>query len=85
MKDVLKNVSLLERSEPGKLIFENMLGVETEEEEIHIKNVTSHMTPALVGTKILFHFSFEIILLGSHSEEEVQEEFCVPNEMSGHV
>ena len=35
--------------------------VETEEEEIQIKNVTSHMTPALVGTKILFHFSFKII------------------------
>ena len=34
--------------------------VETEE-EIQIKNVTSHMTPALVGTKILFHFSFDII------------------------
>ena len=34
--------------------------VETEK-EIQIKNVTSHMTPALVGTKILFHFSFEII------------------------
>ena len=31
------------------------------EEEIQIKNVTSHMTPALVGTKILFHFSFDII------------------------
>ena len=31
------------------------------EKEIQIKNVTSHMTPALVGTKILFHFSFEII------------------------
>ena len=35
--------------------------VETEEEEIQIKNVTSHMTPALVGTKILLYFSFEII------------------------
>ena len=34
--------------------------VETEE-EIEIKNVTSHMTPALVGTKILFPFSFDII------------------------
>ena len=34
--------------------------VETEE-EIQIKNVTSHMTPALVGTKILLHFSFDII------------------------
>ena len=34
--------------------------VETEE-EIQIKNVTSQMTPALVGTKILFHFSFDII------------------------
>ena len=34
--------------------------VETEE-EIQIKNVTSHMTPALVGTKILFRFSFVII------------------------
>ena len=34
--------------------------VETEE-EIQIKNVTSHMTPALVGTKILFLFSFDII------------------------
>ena len=33
--------------------------VETEE-EIQIKNVTSHMTPALVGTKIIIHFSFDI-------------------------
>ena len=33
LKELLKNVSLLERSEPGKLIFQNILGVETEQTE----------------------------------------------------
>ena len=55
LKDVLKNVSLLERSEPGKLIFENILGVETEETskpglaEGRRKDVLTVYNPALLS------------------------------------